>query len=62
MTRVLTPEAQAERDDFETEYGRDGKCACHISAPCASCMHPGNPLQQEEDDSCWVYLSTEDQS
>ena len=52
--RILTPEAQAERDQFESEYGRDGNCSCHISPPCASCMHPGNPLQQDEDESCWM--------
>lgn len=62
MTRVLTPEAQAERDAFEAEYGIDGDCSCHLSAPCSSCLHPGNPMQQEEDDSCWVYLPPEDQS
>lgn len=62
MSRVLTPEAQAERDQFVSEHGLDGNCSCHISPPCHSCMHPGNPMQQEEDDSCWVYLPPEDQS
>ena len=61
MSKVLTPEAQAERDQFVSEYGLDGNCSCHISPPCPSCMHPGNPLQQEEDDSCWLYLPPEDQ-
>lgn len=50
--RELIPEAQAERDDFEAEYG-DGNCACHINAPCGSCSHPGNPRNQEEDETCW---------
>ena len=52
--RILTPEAEAEREDFEAEYGLEGNCSCHLSAPCASCMHPGNPLQQDEDESCWM--------
>ena len=52
--RVLTPEAQAERDDFQAEYGYDGNCSCHISPPCNSCIHPGNPRNQEEDESAWV--------
>lgn len=52
--RVLTPEAQADRDAFIAEYGRDGNCSCHISPPCNSCLHPGNPLQQDEVESCWM--------
>ena len=52
--RVLTPEAQAERDDFQAEYGYDGNCSCHISPPCNSCIHPGNPRNQEEDEAAWV--------
>jgi hypothetical protein len=54
MTRVLTKEAQAERADFQSEHGTDGNCSCHLSPPCESCMHPGNPLNQDEDESCWV--------
>lgn len=50
--KVLTPGAQAERDQFEAEYG-DGNCSCHLSPPCNSCIHPGNPLNQAEDDSAW---------
>lgn len=51
---VLTDWAQADRDAFEAAYGSDGDCSCHISAPCGSCTHPGNPMQQEGDASCWV--------
>jgi hypothetical protein len=49
----LTPEAQDERDDFEARYGFGGNCSCHISPPCGSCVHPGNPLNQAEDDAAW---------
>ena len=52
--RVLTPEAQDDRDDFEAQYGNNGDCSCHVSAPCGSCMHPGNPMQQENNDACWM--------
>lgn len=52
--RVLTPEAQADRDDFDAE---DGCCSCHISPPCGYCTHPGNPLNQE-DDSCWMEVES----
>ena len=52
MTRRLTAEAQAERDDFENEFD-GGNCSCHTSPPCSSCTHPGNPHNQEADD-CYV--------
>lgn len=55
MSRVLTPEAQAERDDFDRAYD-GGNCSCHISPPCGSCTHPGNPRNQEEDDTAWTYV------
>ena len=52
MTRRMTAEAQAERDDFEGEC-RDRGCSCFISPPCGHCTHPDNPLNQE-DESCYV--------
>lgn len=60
--RVLTPEAEAERDQFEAVYGRDGNCSCHISPPCGSCMHPGNPRSQEEDETAWMDAPAEEPS
>lgn len=53
MSRILIPEAQAQRDEFMRLYGPN-ECACFLSAPCAACTHPGNPLNQDEDESCWV--------
>ena len=50
---VLTPEAQADRDDFDLNYASMG-CQCCISPPCNYCVHPGNPENQEENDGCWV--------
>jgi hypothetical protein len=51
MVRILTEEADAERADF-IEYGRG--CSCHTGcAPCSHCTHPGNPMNQEEDESAW---------
>lgn len=58
----LIPEAQAERDAFEATFGSEGNCSCHISPPCGSCTHPGNPLNQLEDDTAWQHDSREDQS
>jgi hypothetical protein len=52
MERVLTAEAEADRADWDREHSDYG-CRCHISPPCNSCVHPGNPMNQEEDDSCW---------
>lgn len=53
--KVLTPAAEADRMDFHSEYG-DGNCSCHINPPCGSCLHPGNPMNQAEDESCWEVL------
>lgn len=47
--RELTEEAEADRADFIREY-RGGNCSCHLSLPCGSCTHPGNPLNQEDDE------------
>jgi hypothetical protein len=49
----LTPAAQEERATFESKFGDRGNCSCHLSPPCGSCIHPGNPLNQDEDDSAW---------
>ncbi len=48
----LTPAAQADRDDFDADTAACG-CTCFISPPCGFCTHPGNPLNQDEDESCW---------
>ena len=52
IERILTPAAQADRDDFNWIYA-DGCCSCFINAPCGYCTHPGNPANQE-DESCWI--------
>lgn len=58
MSRELTPEAQDERDDYESYRQEYGGCSCHINPPCGACTHPGHPLNQEEDDSCWQEVET----
>lgn len=50
--RILTEEAQADRDEFDN-YATNYCCSCHINPPCHYCTHPGNPLNQEDDESCW---------
>lgn len=50
--KVLTKEAEDERAEFEAQFGDRG-CTCFISPPCAFCTHPGNPLNQNEDDTAW---------
>lgn len=57
MSRELTEEAQDERDDYERYHREYGGCSCHISPPCGSCTHPGNPMNQDEDDSCWIEVA-----
>lgn len=56
MERELTEDAQADRADFRSYYG-DGNCSCHLRPPCGSCTHPGNPMNQDEDDSCWIEVA-----
>lgn len=53
---VLTPDAQVERDEFDL-YLKDAGCTCFISPPCGYCVHPGNPLNQEESDECWMPIT-----
>lgn len=51
--RLLTENAWLLREDWEAKYG-DDPCHCHmLHEPCESCLHPGNPQAQDEDDSCW---------
>jgi hypothetical protein len=57
--RVLTEAAQKDRDAFDRS---NNGCACHIAPPCSSCTHPGNPLNQEEDESCWTVEYTKDEA
>ena len=52
MEKILTPEAQKARDAWNEAYD-GGNCSCHISAPCGSCEHEGNPRNQKEDETCW---------
>lgn len=55
---ILVDWAEADRDQFRTEYGDRG-CTCFISPPCGYCVHPGNPFNQEESDYCWVSVIKE---
>lgn len=62
--RRLKDWAVADREAFESkdEYGRfsDRGCVCFTGcAPCSWCTHPGNPLNQNEDDNAWVILETD---
>jgi hypothetical protein len=50
----LTQAATIDRHDFELEYGEGGNCSCFNHPPCPSCTHPGNPMNQDEDEECWV--------
>ena len=52
MEKILTESAQNDRDNFDYSI-RDQGCTCFISAPCMYCTHPGNPYNQNDDESCW---------
>lgn len=54
--KVLTTEADNDRAEFIRHWGHDG-CSCHLSPPCNYCLHPGNPLNQEEDALCWEEMT-----
>src|SRR5690606_1225257 len=54
--RILTPAAQADRDDFD-EFHQERGCTCFDKPPCGFCIHPGNPLNQQGDD-CWREVLT----
>lgn len=51
--KKLTKEASEARLKFIEYYGKEGNCSCHLNPPCSSCIHEGNPLNQEEDETCW---------
>lgn len=55
ISKVLTTRAEGDLWTFHARFGVHGNCSCHISAPCISCRHPGNPINQNEDESCWEF-------
>ena len=56
--RVLTQHAENERFEFERHFNGEG-CTCFIAPPCGWCTHPGNPINQAEDESCWMEIDDE---
>lgn len=52
----LTGWAEHDRANFEAE---DSGCTCFLNPPCAHCVHPGNPLNQEVDE-CWTDVSPDE--
>lgn len=52
MTKQLTEQAENDRAEFYANYAYRG-CTCFQVAPCGYCTHPGNPLNQEEDETAW---------
>ncbi len=59
QVRQLTENAEAERCEFDTHYGGQG-CTCFLSPPCSHCTHPGNPMNQEENEDCWETVEYEE--
>ena len=54
MSKMLTPDAQSDRNDFERLFAFVDCCCYLYSGPCARCTHPGNPVIQAEDELCWM--------
>ena len=50
--RRLTADAEWDRAEFMMLFD-GGNCSCHLSPPCGSCLHPGNPANQDADDCAW---------
>jgi len=48
----LTPWAEDAYMDFDARFD-GGNCSCHISPPCGSCLHEGNPANLENTDDAW---------
>ena len=46
----LTGRADIDAADYIENFKG---CSCHISTPCSSCTHPGNPMNLAEDDTAW---------
>jgi len=59
--RRLTEAAQRDRDAFN-EYARDSGCGCHSHPPCSYCTHPGNPMNQDENETAWEDVYTKDEA
>lgn len=53
--KVLTPDAEHDRYEFESDYGSIRSCTCFLSPPCGYCTHPGNPDNQAEDVTAWEW-------
>lgn len=51
MSEMLTDIAASERAAF---FAEGECCSCHICPPCGYCTHPGNPANQEEDETAWM--------
>lgn len=53
MTRSMMPWAEQEHAEFVAQHGYHGNCSCHISPPCGSCVHPGNPENLDVTPEAW---------
>ncbi len=54
MLKKLTPMAQKQRDEFNSQYsGRN--CTCGFGITCGMCNHPGNPKKQATNSAIWVH-------
>jgi hypothetical protein len=57
--RHLVPAAQRDRDAFDLHM-KDAGCSCHTHPPCGFCTHPGNPANQEENETCWTFYTKDE--
>jgi len=51
----LIRSAREDYHEYMDKFGDHvGNCSCHISPPCPSCTHPGNPENLAEEDAAWL--------
>src|SRR5271170_5537548 len=60
--RRLTEAAQRDRDAFDRYLRDNGGCGCHSHPPCSYCTHPGNPMNQDENETAWEDVYTKDEA
>ena len=56
--KTLTKQAQDDALNFDLYYGDRNCCSCHMHPPCSWCIHPGNPINLEENEDAWEIITT----
>lgn len=52
----LKPEYEHLNYQFNRDF-KDTGCSCFLNPPCGYCTHEGNPLNLEETEDAWEFVS-----